>query len=238
MRSEESLRREEELAKESPPAVATPPLERLPRPRLAKMQAAGEDILECYRVLGKAGLNVVGEVLRGRRKFVEYDHYPKHDVYDRETGAQYYYHAHRGIEGEHGHFHTFLRERLPGAEERVVHLVAISMDAYGYPIGLFVPNRWVAGDDWCPADEVAAKLARFQVDHAWPSWPVNRWISAMLVLFGPHIEAMLVMRELTVQRWQAELPLLDVLECRTLEILAHMPVSVEETLAATRRALQ
>ena len=140
------------------------PLATLDRAQLEAMRAAGAEVLECRRVLLKGGLNVVGEMLRGQGEFVEYDHYPADDVFDAETHAQYYYHAHRGSEGEHGHFHTFLRaagmppdvapadnpgeEPWPTGDEALSHLIAISMDAYGEPIGLFTVNRWVTGDTW------------------------------------------------------------------------------------------
>jgi hypothetical protein len=79
---------------------------------------AGEEALECRRVLAKAGLNLVGEVLRGQGTFYQFNHYPEGDVYDRDSHAQYYYHAHRGVEGEHGHFHTFLRAGWPAGRRR------------------------------------------------------------------------------------------------------------------------
>ena len=63
---------------------------KLPRKRLQEMAAAGERILECYRVLRKSEANVVGEVLRGQGEFYEWDHYPEGDVYDFETHSQYY----------------------------------------------------------------------------------------------------------------------------------------------------
>lgn len=59
-------------------------------------------------------------------------------VYDRDSQAQYYYHAHREGDLEHGHFHTFIRA--------IAQLIAVSMDAWGQPIGLFVGNRWVTGE--------------------------------------------------------------------------------------------
>ena len=89
----------------------------LPRKQLEQMAEAGNQILECYRVLQKTEDNMVGEVLRGQGDFFEWDHYPKGDVYDHETHAQYYYHAHPPEERskkyghEHGHFHTFLRPK-------------------------------------------------------------------------------------------------------------------------------
>ena len=82
---------------------------RLSPARLENMRRAGAEIRECYRVLGKGGLNVVGEMLRGQGEFVEYEHYPRDDAFDADSQAQYYYHAHRDATGEHGHFHTFLR---------------------------------------------------------------------------------------------------------------------------------
>ncbi|WP_367026078.1 hypothetical protein ABZN20_17320 [Methylococcus sp. ANG] len=82
--------------------------------RLETMAEAGARILECYRVLRKGGLNIVGEVLRDQGTFYELDHYPKDDVFDDESRCQYYYHAHRPDSGEHGHFHTFMRWWLAG----------------------------------------------------------------------------------------------------------------------------
>ena len=84
-------------------------LNKLPRAQLLAMAIAGEHMMECYRVLQKVQSNVVAEVLRDQGEFYELDHYPAGDAYDRETHSQFYYHSHR--EGEHGHFHTFLREK-------------------------------------------------------------------------------------------------------------------------------
>lgn len=243
MRREEPLRSEEEIA----PGAVSLDLSLLPRERRAAMRAAAAEVRECLRVLRKAGVNVVGEVLRGQGTFREYDHYPKDDVYDAESHAQYYYHAHRGLAGEHGHFHTFMRaggmpagvepadiphaEPWPEGNEALAHLIAVSMDAYGMPIGLFVPNRWVSDDTWYPALDVIAMLEGFRIDHAAPSWPVNRWLGAMLVLYRPHIEALLAERDRVIDTWRAALPHEDVLERRELEILAYLPISLEETFA-------
>lgn len=244
MRREEPLRREEEIA----PGTVSLDFGLLPRERLDAMRAAAAEARECLRVLRKAGLNLVGEVLRGQGTFREYDHYPKDDVYDAESHAQYYYHAHRGLAGEHGHFHTFMRgggmpagvtpanlphaEPWPEGDEALAHLIAVSMDPYGMPIGLFAPNRWVCDDTWYPARDIIAMLDGFRIDHAAPSWPVNRWISAMFVLYRPHIEALLWERDRVLEAWRAALPPgEDVLENRDLEILAYLPISLDESFA-------
>lgn len=232
-------------------------LSELPIERLQNMRQAGYEIAACYRVLEKAGMNIVGEVLRDALNsgegFYEYKHYPDDDVYDRETHAQYYYHAHRSEAGEHGHFHTFLRsrgmpegvkpvdhsasEQWPEGDEALSHLIAIAMDGYGYPTDLFTTNRWVTAEAWYPADRVILMLDRFAIDHAHPSWPVNRWISAMFVLFRPHIETLLLQRDQTVLAWSESHPDEDVFEARELDITSQTAISVEDTLREIERII-
>lgn len=224
------------------PELREPELTKLPVSTLRAMLAAGLEAQECCRVLKKGGLNLVGEVLREQGEFVEYSHYPADDVYDPDTRAQYYYHAHRA--GEHGHFHTFLRmsagnpDGSPAGDGpdsgEPVHLIAISMDDYGWPIGLFATNHWVCGGAWRSAEEVIALLPRFQIDHALPSWPVNRWIGAMMVLFQPHIEALLRHRDQVIGNWARAHPGSEVLEDRALGVTGYLPISVEETVQSVR----
>lgn len=225
----------------------------LPREQLERMSAAGAQILECYRVLRKGGLNIVGEVLRGQGEFYELEHYPKDDVFDPDTHSQYYYHAHREGAGEHGHFHTFLRqpgmpdgilpvpysgeESWPEGKDALSHLIAISMDAYGYPIGLFATNRWVTAEAWYKAGDVIAMLDHFNIDHAWPSWPVNFWISSMMVLFRPQIEALLRQRDLVVAEWERRNPGVDVFEDRALDITSYLGIDVDAQISAVHAAL-
>jgi len=213
-----------------------PGLASLTDAQLETSLAAIDDIRDCYRVLEKGGLNVVGEVLKGQGPFYEMDHYPKEDVYDRETASQYYYHAHREDHAEHGHFHLFLRDASlpegaepamgPTGEDRVAHLVAISMDAWGYPTDLFTVNRWVTDESWLPATAIAAVLDRFAIDHAYPSWPVNRWLTAMVRGFRPQIEALLHHRDEVIEQ-RREHGLEKVLEDRSLEIIGTIPIDVE-----------
>ena len=218
--------------------------------RLRRMRQALDEIEECYRVLRKADLNIVGECLRGQGKFYEMDHYPAGDVYDSESGAQYYYHAHRGQAGEHGHFHTFLRAagipaelshcaaaEGPRGDDAVAHLIAISMDPLGYPIGLFTTNRWVTGESWYTARDAMRLLDLFEIDHAYPSWPVNRWITAMLKAFKPQIDRLLVERDRAIRAWTTQYPQRKVFEDRALEIISQRQISVAGQSAAVDAAL-
>lgn len=230
-----------------PPLPPPPDARNLESAERKEMLAAAREISQCYRVLTKAGLNVVGEVLRGGGDFIELEHYPRDDVFDEDTQSQYYYHAHRP--DEHGHFHTFLRagsipnERQPliamksqvpwpEGTDAITHLVGISMDDWGYPIGLFAANRWVTDETWYAADTIIDMLPQFLVDHAWPSWPVNRWITAMIRLFRPHVTSLLIHRDQVIEAWKQTHPDADVLEDRELDITGYMPISVSAWCAA------
>ncbi len=219
------------------------------------MLDAGNVVLDCQAVLAKSGDNVVNELLRDQGTFFEWEHYPKDDVFDRDTQAQYYYHAHPPGERnfpEHGHFHTFLRPkgmpagirplRLPGYKppkdrnDALSHLVAISMDTAGRPVRLFTTNRWVTGETWYTARDVIAMLDRFAIGHARPSWPANRWISAMLRLFRPQIVALLRQRDAAIAAWKTKHPRRNVYEDRDLEVTSIVAISPEAQIAAVRRA--
>ncbi len=221
--------------------------------RLQAMLAAADELLKVYRVIAKTEDNIVGLLLRQSETFYEWDHYPKGDVYDPETHSQYYYHAHRGATGEHGHFHTFLRARgmppgvrplplerdevWPSGKDALAHLVAVSMNAYGVPTHLFSTNRWVTGETLYGADDVIAMLDRFEMDLIWPEWPVNRWLSAMMVLFRPQIEALLHRRDAVIRDRIAASDGGDVLEDRELEITALTSIDADAQIAAIRRKL-
>jgi hypothetical protein len=220
-------------------------LDDLPREALEAMLDAGREALEWRRILAKTGDNLVGEVLKHQDGFYLLDHYPKGDVFDPESHAQWYYHAHDKKErpGEHGHFHTFLRGggmpegirpaplpdlRPPAAQDDLVcHLIAISMDKAGWPIGLFTTNRWVTAETWYAAHDVASLLAGFDLRINKPGWPVNRWLSAMLVLFRPQIEQLLQQRDARLRAWQRQHPGVNAYEDRRLEVASQLPVSVE-----------
>ena len=226
-------------------------LRKLPRAELETMASAGERILECYRVLKKSGSNVVAEVLRGQGTFYEFDHYPKGDVYDSETHAQYYYHSHRSR--EHGHFHTFLREKgmpegchpvaqseadfMKQRDDKLSHLIAISMNRAGFPIGLFTTNRWVTADNWYKAKDAIKMLDRFEMDLAWPSWPVNIWITAMLRLFRPQIVELIRERDAALADWRKKHPKKDAFEDRDCAITSTRRISVTARIKQVDRAL-
>jgi len=227
-----------------------------PIKRLRMMLAAGEDILEIYRVLDRTESNVVGELLRHQGTFYEWDHYPKGDVYDKVTHAQYFYHTHpSGLrDKEHGHFHTFVRAKgmpkgmkpvkhannkdWPKGDAALSHIVGISMDPSGIPLRLFATNRWVTGEAWYKAKDVNKLIGKFVIDHAQPSWPTNRWVSDMIRLFWPQVMVLLKTRDDAVAAWLAKNPDGDVFEDRSLEITSQAEISVDAQIVAVRAAIE
>lgn len=227
--------------------LQVPKLHSLSDEQIRTSLAAVAEIRECYRVLEKGGLNIVGEVLRGQGQFYELDHYPKDDVFDPATASQYYYHAHRSDHDEHGHFHLFLRDSAlpagvepvlgPTGKDRVAHLVAIAMDAWGFPTELFAVNRWVTDESWLGAEAVVAALDGFNVDHAYPSWPVNRWLTAMVRCYRPQVEALLRHRDQKLAS-ATEGSLAQTLEDRRLEVTGTVPIDLDSWAAALAKEQQ
>lgn len=232
---------------------------KLSRQRLQEMAAAGERVLECYRVLHKSEANVVGEVLRGQGEFYEWDHYPEGDVYDFDTHSQYYYHTHPPEDrtkkwgAEHGHFHTFMRpkgmprgiapakvadyEKPKDANDALSHFIGIPMNQAGFPIRLFTTNRWVTGECWYKAADVTGLLDRFDIDHTYPSWAVNRWITAMVALYHPQIAQLLIERDAVIQAW-SESHAGDVLEDRDLELTSKIALDIKHQIKQINKALK
>lgn len=235
--------------------ITLPPLSAIPADDREQMREAAIVAVETAEALAGQGSNVVAEVMRGQDEFREWDHYPKGDVYDKASCAQYYYHSHNGAADEHGHFHTFIRtggipgeltpaphsgsnaEDWPMSDEIITHFAAISMDHHGVPTHLFTTNRWVTGETVYPAADMAAMLDGFVISEnagknmgEWQT--ANRWITAMMRLFRPQIEQLLVLRdEAIAARLQQTLESgLDVYEDKGIELTSICEISIVEQL--------
>lgn len=215
---------------------------------------AGELVRKSCQALDKAGLNLVGECLKGQGDFYEFSHYPADDVYDADSKSQYYFHTHRGLSGEYGHFHTFLRaggmptslkpikntgqEPWPSGSEALSHLICISMNQQGYPIGLFTTNRWVTGETWYDAESVIEMLDSFSIDHAHPNLAVNQWITAIFRLYRSEIHELIMLRDQKIKHWRKSHPGSDVFEDRKLEITSYQTINVDLKINEIEQALE
>lgn len=198
----------------------------------ADAQRAWVEIRFCETVLAKSGLNILTETLRDAASVAMWEHYPPGDVFDPESGAQWYYHSHAigggGPEGgpaatpdrEHGHFHCFVRPQ--GPEGPIHHLVAVAVDAFGRLTRLFTVNQWVVGDDWLEAREAALLVERFDVQMARPSYLVNRWLTAVVAAHEAQIKDLILKRDEALSASVADLQ--SALQNRDLEMLSEYRV--------------
>lgn len=206
-------------------------------PRLEAMALAGHELIRAERALSRQGFNVVARLLRDEGTFYEWDHYPAGDLHDRQSGAQYFYHAHGAAErrtGEHGHFHCFVRVAGSGL---LHHLVAVAMNDRGRPARLFTVNRWVTDDSWIDAAGAIRLLDRFHLDEPKPSRWVNRWLQALPRLFRPEIESLLRRRDQRLAEWRRRHPGMDALASRELETLSETAISIDARIDELRRVL-
>jgi len=162
------------------------------------------EIAHCEAVLAKAGLSVLAETLRDATDIRTWQHYPPGDVFDPQSGAQWFYHCHAADPvadpsapaGEHGHFHCFVRPE--GANGPIHHIAAVGVDAHGKLLRLFTVNQWVVGDDWLDAEGTIALLPRFNVEMPRPSYLVNRWLTAVFVTYEDEIVELVRQRDRAV----------------------------------------
>lgn len=179
----------------------------------------------CERVLAKGGLTVLTETLRDAGDISTWTHYPEGDVFDPQSGAQWFYHCHPIGEDarEHGHFHCFARPK--GEDGPIHHLAAVGVDPYGRPVRLFTVNQWVVDDDWLDAEPSIALLERFDVHMPRPSYLVNRWLTAIFAAYETEIAGLIRARDRVLD---AHLPAdgSAAREDRALEVTAefHLPV--------------
>jgi len=172
---------------------------------LATLKAARQSVAAFAAVTASAG-SLLQSWIDGQ-EVLEFEHYPANDVIDRRRGSQFYYHAHRDGDLEHGHVHLFFhatasgkRRYLPpdqGGWRRSApsHLFAISLDARGLPVALFTVNQWVTDGYWFDARATLACVDRFQA-HAVPGHELScAWITGFTRLYRPLVEQLLQQRD-------------------------------------------
>ena len=166
-------------------------------------------------------------------------HFPADDARDPVSGARFYYHAHDPSDWsleEHGHFHLFISDpNEPGFS----HVVAISMDAKGWPRRLFTTNAWVTGEAMRPAPELLARLPQaFEINRARPSWLVGRWLTCLLALVTPQVSELLLERDRSISGAEGRWPDPAVLEDRERHVLSECSLDIADVLADWSRRVE
>ena len=197
---------------------------------------AADELIGIQRALAHDGQTVLAELFREMTvdSVTRWQHYPPDDSADPETGALFYYHAHEAGErpcDEHGHFHLFIRSP---SGEGFSHVVACSMSADGCLRSLFTTNRWVTDETWCPAPALcAAYPSDFVIERARPSWLVVRWLMAVVSVFSPCIDELLMVRDAVLCACEGDEA--TVWEDRQMQVLSEMPVALLAALTAIQQ---
>ncbi len=217
---------------------------------------AALEVLDCLRVLKKSESDLFKEAVQGQ-KFIQWQHYPSaKDVIDPVSHSQYFFHAHAPERPEwedFGHFHTFLRRSGFSEDESVMkdamagvakkdiclmtHFIAISLDEHAVPVRLFTTNRWITQEMWRPAEVLIAKLDEFEIDLSKPSWPLNRWISAMMVLYHSEIEQLLRERDEAIVQWRDANPDRNVYDARELAVPSALDIDINAKFSEVRAVI-
>lgn len=196
---------------------------------------AAADLVAALREVEDGGGNLIAAFV-GDMPFVAFRHYPENDLWDPDSCAQFYFHAHNpGARGaEVGHIHCFYRPGGRESAEAPHHLVAIALDPAGRPCGLFTTNRWVTQESFLPAPAARAAVRRYS-----PSGDdvPSRVVAAVFGLYRDEIEALLDRRDAVLAAGREKTGGCDPLDDETLEILSSLPIDIEATLDDLRRAL-
>ena len=198
--------------------------------------ARGQDAARCsvsaFADVTAASGSLLQDWIQGR-EVLEFEHHPPDDVVDRRSGSQFYYHAHRDGDQEHGHLHLFWHATSTGRRRYLrtdrarwvrtapTHLLAISLDAHGLPTALFTVNRWVTEGHWFDADTTMSFVARFSMDEIEGHETSCRWLTGFVRLYRPVIESLLAQRD---ERLARRPDPVRALEERRLEVLSHTPI--------------
>jgi hypothetical protein len=195
----------------------------------ADRRRAAQEALFCEQILLKAGETVLKATLRDA-PVTAWTHYPPGDVFDPASGGQWYYHCHiPPAEDEHGHFHCFVRPA--GKDGPVHHLVGVGVDAHGRLRRLFTVNQWVVGDTWLEAEPSIGLLERFDMQMPLPSYLTNRWLTAIVGLYGDEIAELIRQRDVKLAGHQSA-DGTPAREDRSLEVTSELFVDLPMTAKA------
>jgi len=154
-------------------------------------------IVQIISELKKESSNLVIKVMNGKKyAYDPYTHYPQDGgIKDTKTGSQLFFHIHR--KGEYGHFHTFMKDE----DGELVHLILISMNKDGEPIGLATVNRWVTGDKYVKSDVLNKLSENYFVDTSlYSDSRVVDFVNSIFIAYNEEIKQLYIERD----KWIAD----------------------------------
>jgi len=114
--------------------------------------------------------------------------------------------------------HFLKQVAISGRDDGLMHPLTLKKRSQKRPCVLI---KW---------EDTIELLDRFCIDHAYPSWPVNRWITALFQLFRPQMITLLHQRDQTVRDWVIRYPERDVFADRELEVTSSMRIDTEHQI--------
>ena len=237
----------------SAPTIWMPDWASFSHEQLLAIQVSGLEVKYWMEVLARTGDTLVTEILRGVDELIVDQYYPEDTVEDHDSGSQYYFHAHSDRDDEYGHFHAYLMPTALPAGMRApkaaptgehedpfrthCHLVAISMANGGAPDSLFSINHWSSQEACYTPEQILEMIDLFDINHAAPSWPANRWVGNMLRFFKPQIAELLRSRQQVLQQRGAMVPSVDPAADEAIEVTSQIRIDVDLQLAGVMQEL-
>lgn len=232
--------------------VVSPPSTCFADAQRDRMQSAAQTLLECYADLSELGTHLLGEILDDSPPR-QWAHYPDDDVIDRATGYQFFYHSHspddRDSAAEHGHFHLFARQDVHGpgidphaetnflqsqigeqpANTDTIHLLCVALNAKGIPKTLFTVNRWVTGGHLLSAPTTLRLIAGFTIQAR--NYPrVSKWLTALLALYRPQIQQLLMERDKTLLGLASGRREAGLFDDESIELLSSVTIDIDQQI--------
>ncbi len=193
------------------------------------MRDALEATLAHLQACARSGRGLLNDVLGTQPAFAEWQHYPRNDAVDPQSGYRFYYHAHAAAQlarDEHGHFHVFApRAALAPGQPAHAHLFALSVNAQGWPTRVFTTNRWVTAEHWEDARWSLRALRGLDLSRARPR-RVAGWVQNMACLFAPQIQEVIRQRDLRIAQRAQRQALQQVLEDRRTHIVSQCQIDL------------
>jgi Domain of unknown function (DUF6969) len=182
---------------------------------------AVERLTRLLQALEKEGTSVMALVRNGQPAEPCRLYPGEYGVFDRGMRAQFYYHAHAGVEHEAGHFHTVRLFR-----DHVVHLVAISMGHDGWPQELFTVNLWAVGDPDTPPAVLKRYVRAFHVGPTRGDARLIGFVNLVFLAFRPEIEALQDAKARAIAQYRHANAGRDPFDDRSVEVLSRVAIDV------------
>ena len=198
-------------------------------------QSAAESLVACLLEMAEAETNPVLQVIPEGFILEENKKYPTSLIQFNDLGWRAYYHCHPAsragqhrFQGEHGHFHIFVRTKEKPDSEQWSHLVALAMDNMGQPLGWFTVNHWVTGETWETASVLSSYLD--SVPFEGTENLLERWLLSLLALSSDSVNYVLNERDRVLEIKEEQAGEKDIKQDKNIYLLSETPLNLKELI--------